>query len=466
MCVVTAATAGCGALYFVVLGANRVGPGGVGGTPLGLTFGIAAAAIFLFLAALGMRRKSLGRLARATTWMRAHIWLSILTIPLILLHGGFHIGGPMTQALVGLYALVMLSGFAGLALQHVLPRLMKNRLPVDVVFAQIPHVIRQHFESLLILREFLSGEKGTGSLYQRTLAEETLALEALIQSGTGGLSETGAAVDELLGLRGDSAEWEAIREDWQAVDRRDAGALHDFLSQQLLPRLGEGSRGASEVRELVRVLEIHLSVAVLGRLLDNEVLPYFADREVAAHYYPALPAQRHELERNAQLEEQLAAEGGSEAMLTFLRKMAIPYLSGTSRTALASEASAEKAFAELRRKVPEHEAEIVRLERRAARLRSRDAEARRHHARQGAARKRLGDPAAADMLFRGLKAKVSPALAGEVARIEARVDERRMLDEQTRLQMRLHGWLLFHIPASFALLLLTAWHVVVTLFRY
>ena len=40
------------------------------------------------------------------------------------------------------------------------------------------------------------------------------------------------------------------------------------------------------------------------------------------------------------------------------------------------------------------------------------------------------------------------------------------LDLQTRMQHWLHGWLLFHVPLSFLLLLLTVWHAFVTLFHY
>jgi len=46
----------------------------------------------------------------------------------------------MTQFLLGLYALVMLSGFWGLALQHIVPKLMREYLPDEVIFEQIPYI--------------------------------------------------------------------------------------------------------------------------------------------------------------------------------------------------------------------------------------------------------------------------------------------------------------------------------------
>src|SRR6266850_2288255 len=97
--------------------------GRVGSSPMGLIFGICAALIFVLAALLGARRKKPAwRVGRVQIWLKAHIWLTLLTVPLIALHCGFSTGGPMTQLLLALYAVVMVSGFYGLALQHFLPR--------------------------------------------------------------------------------------------------------------------------------------------------------------------------------------------------------------------------------------------------------------------------------------------------------------------------------------------------------
>src|SRR5438270_5307111 len=116
----------------------------VGGTPLGLWFGAISLGIFIFAALLSLRKKiPLWRIGTVQRWLRAHIWLTFLTIPLILLHSGFRLGGPMTTLLIALYALVMVSGIYGLVLQHIMPRLMKERLPAETVFEQIPHIRSQ-----------------------------------------------------------------------------------------------------------------------------------------------------------------------------------------------------------------------------------------------------------------------------------------------------------------------------------
>src|SRR5437868_14833839 len=116
----------------------------VGGTPLGLSFGTIALSIFVFAALLGVRKKFvLWRIGTLQRWMRAHIWLTLLTIPLVILHSGFRLGGPMTTLLMALYAIVMVSGIYGLILQHQMPHLMKERLPAETVFEQITHIRSQ-----------------------------------------------------------------------------------------------------------------------------------------------------------------------------------------------------------------------------------------------------------------------------------------------------------------------------------
>src|SRR3989442_7976888 len=77
----------------------------VGGTPLGLILGAVSLSIFVFAALLGVRKKIvLWRIGNVQRWLRAHIWLTLLTVPLVLLHSGFRLGGPMTTLLMVLYA--------------------------------------------------------------------------------------------------------------------------------------------------------------------------------------------------------------------------------------------------------------------------------------------------------------------------------------------------------------------------
>jgi hypothetical protein len=125
----------------------------VGAKPMGLIFGITAFGIFLFASALGIRKKKrLWPIGRVQAWLRAHIWLTTLTIPLVLFHCGFHTGGPHTTTLFWLYAIVMVSGYWGIALQQFMPRLMKEALPREVVFEQIPNIRAKIYEDALTSR--------------------------------------------------------------------------------------------------------------------------------------------------------------------------------------------------------------------------------------------------------------------------------------------------------------------------
>ncbi len=126
----------------------------VGSTLLGLIFGAISLGIFIFAALLGVRKKVvLWRIGNVQRWLRAHIWLTLLTIPLVILHSGFRLGGPMTTLLVVLYTIVMVSGIYGLALQHQMPRIMKERLPAETVYEQIPHIRAQLYAAAEKMRD-------------------------------------------------------------------------------------------------------------------------------------------------------------------------------------------------------------------------------------------------------------------------------------------------------------------------
>jgi hypothetical protein len=81
-------------------------------------------------------------------------------------------------------------------------------------------------------------------------------------------------------------------------------------------------------------------------------------------------------------------------------------------------------------------------------------------------RRRLGNRRYSEDIFRMVKLRVAPEYSPHIEEIQAWCDQRRMLDVQTRLQHWLHGWLFIHVPLSYLLIFMTAWHAFVTLFRY
>lgn len=115
-----------------------------GGSWPGLVYGGAGLALMLYAGLLGARRQVPSwRLGRATTWMSGHVWLGLLSFPLILFHSGFQLGGPLTLVLMVLFAVVLVSGVFGLAVQQFLPRLMLDEVEAETVYEQIDAVVAQ-----------------------------------------------------------------------------------------------------------------------------------------------------------------------------------------------------------------------------------------------------------------------------------------------------------------------------------
>jgi hypothetical protein len=124
---------------------------------------------------LGVRKKfRIVRIGRAQAWMRAHLWLGFAAFPLILLHGGFHFGGRLTTVLMWLFIVVFVSGIFGAVLQHYLPRIYTERLPMETIYDQIDRVREQLVDEVNRLTESayetLAGELTRATQRQRAAA--------------------------------------------------------------------------------------------------------------------------------------------------------------------------------------------------------------------------------------------------------------------------------------------------------
>ena len=121
--------------------AVRAPSGPSGGSPLGLTFGIIGSAFMIFAGLLAGRKKfPIWRLGRAQSWMRGHLWLGLLSLPIIFFHAGFRFGGSLTTVLMVLVIIVVGSGVFGALLQHSMPNMMTTQVPSETIFEQIQHV--------------------------------------------------------------------------------------------------------------------------------------------------------------------------------------------------------------------------------------------------------------------------------------------------------------------------------------
>ncbi len=117
-------------------------PGGPrGGSALGLAFGVIGFAFMIFAALLGARKRvPTWRIGRAQAWMRGHLWLGLLSLPMILFHGGFHFGGTLTSVLMWLLIITVVSGLFGAVLQHYLPRVMTADVKLETIYDEIGNV--------------------------------------------------------------------------------------------------------------------------------------------------------------------------------------------------------------------------------------------------------------------------------------------------------------------------------------
>jgi hypothetical protein len=84
-----------------------------GGSRIGLILGIATGLIIFFECAIVLRKTSWFRARRwigsGKFWMKAHIWLGLLTVPLAFLHSGFRWGGPFTTLLMVCFCTVIVT---------------------------------------------------------------------------------------------------------------------------------------------------------------------------------------------------------------------------------------------------------------------------------------------------------------------------------------------------------------------
>jgi hypothetical protein len=184
-----AVTALCTLAY--VLYALQATPGG--GTPLGITLGALALACMIFAALLSVRKRfPIWRIGRTRIWMKAHLWLGFLALPLVLLHAAFHARGALAAILMLLTIIVVLSGIFGAWLQHTLPSKMFREVPCETIYDQIG-VIRSQLTAeadrhAASVTEMLAPARGPGATVVLTmltvpeLGEEVAAFDLFYKS--------------------------------------------------------------------------------------------------------------------------------------------------------------------------------------------------------------------------------------------------------------------------------------------
>ena len=198
-----AALAVAGIGYAIYSSMSLRGPSG--GSAVGLIYGSVGYALMLFAGLLGLRKKfPIMRVGRTTTWMRGHLWLGLLSFPLILFHAAFSLGaGALTRALMVLFIIVVVSGLLGAVLQHFIPRLMTERVQLETIYEQIDSVRVQLLEEaekiVADLSSALEGDLSSIGEKQRAVAASAGTRGGLtVASGLGASDRTNDIVREFF----------------------------------------------------------------------------------------------------------------------------------------------------------------------------------------------------------------------------------------------------------------------------
>jgi hypothetical protein len=239
-----------GTAFYIPYALSVRGPRG--GSATGIIYGSIGSAMMLFAGLLGARKKvPVWRVGRATTWMRGHLWLGLLSFPFILFHSGFSLGAaPLTRTLMVLFIFVVASGIVGAVLQEFIPRMITARVPMETVYEQIDSVCKQlDEEATTIGTELCSALEG-----DLQFANQTQRAEAAAAGTMGGLTFASAL----------------------HADERFAGTMRSFLDDEMKPYLlQDGGRGhvladKDHTSAMFRQFKILCAEALWPRLDDLE----------------------------------------------------------------------------------------------------------------------------------------------------------------------------------------------------
>ncbi len=270
---------GLGAWFFVVgVGAPEWPEGS---TPVGLTLGIVGGVLILFEVFLWPRKKKRAwRIGRARIWLAGHIWLGLITLPLLILHSGFRLGEALAATLTFLLAAVVLSGVIGLMIQQVLPRRMLLEVPAETIHTQIDRVLAQtRWETRRLVAATCGGLDDGGD-------EGEVASDPVEQPGPMERDALGARRAVTMGPK-------RILLETETGVVPNAGPLLEFYKSRLLPYLEHGQRSDSPLRSSSR-----------AAYLFNELK---ARLDPAAH--PVIAQLEHACDLRRQLDHQAKIHG-------------------------------------------------------------------------------------------------------------------------------------------------------------
>lgn len=163
-----------------------------GGSVLGLIYGTVGFAFMAFVTLLALRKKfPIWRIGRTQTWMRGHLWLGALSLPLILLHSGFLLGHGLTSIMMWLFVIVYASGVFGAWLQHTMPRRLLREVPMETIYDQIGRVREQLLDEADTVVAAACGKLEVEvSVPAAATSSGANALATVMRAGSGGADDT------------------------------------------------------------------------------------------------------------------------------------------------------------------------------------------------------------------------------------------------------------------------------------
>jgi len=200
-------------------------------------FGLAGGSICLFEFLLWPRKRwRVLRLGRTKVWMRAHIWLGLLAVPLLILHSSFYFNNFEATVLFVLFCVVIASGVWGLLMQQFLPQKMLDEVPAETIYSQISHISNLLLEEADRLVMATCGPSVAEEKEPAAAVVAARAEEAMLQEAEAGQHYTVGAVRTLGGLQGKILHSHAAL---QAVPHSEA--LRDFFNDHAALYLKHGA---------------------------------------------------------------------------------------------------------------------------------------------------------------------------------------------------------------------------------
>jgi hypothetical protein len=237
---------------------RRLSPqGATGGSVMGLVYGSIGSAFMLFAGLLGARKKfPIWRVGRAQTWMRGHLWLGTISFPIILFHAGFRFGFGLTRVLMWIFLVVFVSGIVGAILQHFMPRLTTERIPMETIYEQIGRVRVQLVDEAKSLVADACATL-TGNLVGATVEQRAAAASAGTMGGV--TVATSLQIDE-----------EACSRLQEFLDGKMRPFLEEFGSRKLDIANRQASRGMFQQLRLVLPASLQSTVNALESICEEK----------------------------------------------------------------------------------------------------------------------------------------------------------------------------------------------------